>query len=72
MTEQKLLLLENILGYFDERGFSRNEAAAIVGGRRKLMMLIEQGEIEVDACNRGKWQCRGRQVLRHMKGCRKR
>ena len=71
MTEQKLALLENILSYFNGRGFSRNEAAAIVGGRRKLMLLIERGEVEVDAQTRGKWQCRGEQVLRHIKGCRK-
>lgn len=68
VNEQKLLLLENILSYFDRRGFSRNEAAAMVGGRRKLMLLIERGEIEVVVNNpRGKWQCRGEQVLRHLK-----
>ena len=49
------------------RGFSRNEAARIVGGRRKLELLIERGDVEVDTSCRGKWQCRGEQVLRHMK-----
>jgi hypothetical protein len=67
MTEQKLLLLDNILRFFDMRGFSRNEAAKIVGGRRKLELLIERGDVEVDTTCRGKWQCRGEQVLRHMK-----
>lgn len=67
IVDQKLRLLENILSYFDRRGFSRNEAAAIVGGRKKLMLLIELGEVEVDTSCRGKWQCRGEQVLRHMK-----
>lgn len=65
MTEQKLLLLDNILRFFDRRGFSRNEAAKIVGGRRKLELLIERGDVEVDTSRRGKWQCRG--VLKHMK-----
>ena len=71
VKEQRLVLLDNILSYFDVRGFSKNEAAKIVGGRRKLMLLIESGEIEVEMSCRGKWQCRGEQVLRHLKGCRK-
>lgn len=67
IVDQKLRLLDNILRFFDRRGFSRNEAARIVGGRRKLELLIERGDVEVDTSCRGKWQCRGEQVLRHMK-----
>lgn len=70
IVQQKLALLDNILAYFEKRGFSKNEAADIVGGRKRLMMLIEMGEVDVrtnEKIPHGKWQCRGESVLRHLK-----
>ena len=61
-------MLDNILLYFSDRFFSQSEAARIVGGMKKLMRLIERGEIDADkpTCSQnGKWRCRADQVLRH-------
>ncbi|MDD3040147.1 hypothetical protein [Bacteroides sp.] len=48
--------------------FSKNMAAEIVGGRRRLEDLVGHGKIEVDkptAHQHGKWRCKADDVLRY-------
>lgn len=48
--------------------FSKNTAAVIVGGRRRLEDLVDRGKIrktELSNHQHGKWQCVASDVLRH-------
>lgn len=66
--------LENILGVMNRLTFCKDTAAYIVGGHRRLEMLIDSGEITVDrgsAARNSKWKCNAAQVLRHCKNMRK-
>lgn len=65
--------LKRIPELLDKRGitFSQTEAAKLLGGRGKLLRLMESGEIRVEKkalyAQNGKWYCRAGDVLRHMK-----
>jgi hypothetical protein len=57
---------------FDKHGimFSKTEAAKLVGGRGKLVRLIEQGKIKVEKPSpkqNGKWFCRAGDVIKHLR-----
>lgn len=68
VVNPKERMLDNILLYFSGRFFSQSEAARIVGGMKKLTLLIERGEIDAEKPTKsqnGKWRCRADQVLRH-------
>lgn len=48
--------------------FSKNMAAAIVGGRYKLERLVGERKIKAEKSSlnqHGKWQCNASDVLRH-------
>ena len=60
--------LENILCVMEKFTFSKDTAAFIVGGKKKLEDLIAQGKIQAEKRSKtqnGKWQCNAAQVLRH-------
>lgn len=49
--------------------FSKTEAAKLVGGRARLLRLIERGEIQVEKPTNkqnGKWFCSAADVIRHI------
>lgn len=48
--------------------FSKNTAAMIVGGRRRLEELVGRGKIQADkptSHQHGKWRCKASDVLRN-------
>lgn len=66
--------LENILLATEQIIFSKDEAAYIVGGTRKLEALIAAGKIRAEkGCNaqNSKWKCNAADVLRHCRNMRK-
>lgn len=66
--------LENIYLAMDRLTFSKDTAAEIVGGRRKLLDLIADGKIHAEKCSmaqNSKWKCNAAQVLRHCRNMRK-
>lgn len=68
------VLLDNILRVMSEETFSKDKAAAIVGGERRLYRLIEEGKITASKPNgsqNGKWFCNAAQVLAHCRPFRK-
>lgn len=68
------ILLDSILDVMSTETFSKDKAAYIVGGEKKLLRLIEAGEVDSDKpSNRqnGKWRCNAAQVLRHCRCMRK-
>ena len=67
------IMLENILCVMERETFSKDTAAKIVGGVKKLEDLIASGKIEaVKGCNaqNSKWRCNAAQVLRHCRNMR--
>lgn len=68
------ILLDSILDIMSTETFSKDQSAYIVGGEKKLIRLIEAGEIECDKpsnSQNGKWMCNAAQVLRHCRRMRK-
>lgn len=68
MINPEAIALNNILSHFENKYYSKREAAEIVGGRKKLESLIEANKIEAVKNNptqKGKWYCNAAQVLRH-------
>jgi hypothetical protein len=66
--------LENILLAMADKYFGKTEAARIVGGRARLVRLIESGEIRADKKSvrqNGRWYCNAADVLRHCRNMRK-
>ena len=66
--------LENILLATERIIFSKDEAAYIVGGSRKLESLISSGKIRAEkGCNaqNSKWKCNAADVLRYCRNMRK-
>ena len=52
------ILLDSILDVMSTEAFSKDKAAYIVGGEKKLLRLIEAGEIDSDKpsnSQNGKW-----------------
>lgn len=69
------IALENIFLVLDGYTFSKDMAAFIVGGRKKLEYLIAAGKIDaVKGRNsqNSKWKCNAVQVLRHCRNMRNR
>lgn len=67
------ILLDNILRIMSTETFGKDKSAGIVGGEKKLLRLIEQGEIESDKptnAQNGKWRCNAAQVLKHCRCAR--
>lgn len=64
------IALNNLLAVMADVSFSKNLAAKIVGGEKRLEYLVATGEIEADKkamSPNGKWFCNAAQVLRHCK-----
>lgn len=62
---------ETIMRVMNGMTFGLRQSERIVGGRGRLMRLIEQGRIRADKGNReaqnGKWLCNASDVLRYAK-----
>lgn len=68
--EAAMYVLDNIIRVMSDKRMSKSEAADIVGGEKRLLRLIEQGEIEAvkpKNVQNGKWYCNAAQVLLHCK-----
>lgn len=68
------ILLDSILDIMSTETFSKDQAAYIVGGEKKLLRLIEAGEVDADKpsnTQNGKWRCNAAQVLMHCRRMRK-
>lgn len=66
--------LENILLAMADKSFCKTEAARIVGGRARLVRLVESGEIRATKTSmhqNGRWYCNAADVLRHCRNMRK-
>lgn len=66
--------LENILLAMANKSFCKTEAAEIVGGRARLVRLVESGEIRAVKTSRqqnGRWYCNAADVLKHCRNMRK-
>lgn len=62
------ILLDNILRVMSQETFSKDKAAQIVGGEKRLCRLIEEGKIEAEkpsTSQNGKWYVNAGQVLAH-------
>lgn len=60
--------LSDILIAMERRTFGKNEAASIVGGRGRLVQLMDEGKIRIDKPTNkqnGKWFCNAADVLRY-------
>lgn len=69
----KEILLENILNIMSGEFFSKDLAAKIVGGPKKLEDLIAAGKIEASKptnSQNGKWFCNAAHVLQHCRNTR--
>lgn len=67
--------LENILIAMEGETFSKDRAAKIVGGTKRLEELIARGEIVAEKpsnVQNGKWHCNAADVLRHCRNMRPR
>lgn len=65
--------LENILLAMANKSFCKTTAADIVGGRTRLVRLVESGEIRATKTSKqqnGRWYCNASDVLRHCKNMR--
>lgn len=65
--------LENIFAIMERFNFSKDIAASIVGGAKRLEDLIASGKIEADKgtnSQNSKWKCNAAQVLRHCRNMR--
>lgn len=68
------IVLENILIAMERITFSKDEAAFIVGGTKKLETMISDGKIRAEkGCNaqNSKWKCNAADVLRQCRNMRK-
>jgi hypothetical protein len=66
--------LENILLAMANKSFCKTTAADIVGGRTRLVRLVESGDIRAIKTSKqqnGRWYCNASDVLRHCKNMRK-
>lgn len=66
--------LENIFLAMANKSFCKTTAAQIVGGRARLVRLVESGEIRATKTSRqqnGRWYCNAADVLRHCRNMRK-
>ncbi len=75
LLSPKEILLENILLATEHLTFSKDTAAKIVGGPKRLTNLIAAGKIEADKpsnTQNGKWYCKASQVLIHCRNMRNR
>lgn len=66
--------LENILLAMANQSFCKTTAAKIVGGRERLVRLVESGAIRATKTSRqqnGRWYCNAADVLRHCRNMRK-
>ncbi len=66
--------LENIFLVMERFNFSKDDAAYIVGGVKKLETLVAEGKIEAVKKSKaqcGKWFCNATQVLKHCRNMRK-
>lgn len=64
---------ENVLLAMQDITFSKDNAAMIVGGTKKLERLISQGKIRAEKrtpTQNGKWFCNGADVLMHCRNMR--
>ena len=62
--------LDAILLAMDGRTFGQRESASIVGGLKRLIVLMEQGKIRAEKRinkQNGKWYCNAADVLRYAK-----
>ena len=69
------IMLENILRVTERLTFSKDTAAMIVGGEKRLEYLIATGQVQAEkGCNaqNSKWKCNASQVLRHCRNMRDR
>lgn len=60
--------LADILMIMEFKTFGKNEAASIVGGRGRLIRLMDEGKIRIDKPTNkqnGKWFCNAADVLRY-------
>jgi hypothetical protein len=61
--------LDVIYRVMNSETFGLNKATRIVGGRARLMRLIEEGKIRAEKVNataqNGKWMCNAGDVLRY-------
>ncbi len=74
MASAKELMFDNIMLYFSDKTFSQRQADDIVGGPKRLMSLIENGEVEADKplnVQNSKWRVKADQVLKHCKMMRR-
>ena len=65
--------LENILLAMANKSFCKTVAADIVGGRTRLVRLVESGEIRATKTSKqqnGRWYCNAADVLRHCRNMR--
>ncbi|MBO6250905.1 MAG: hypothetical protein J6N71_06110 [Muribaculaceae bacterium] len=65
--------LENILLAMANKTFCKTTAAEIVGGRTRLVRLVESGEIRANKTSKlqnGRWYCNAADVLRHCRNMR--
>lgn len=66
--------LENIFLAMANQSFCKTTAAKIVGGRERLVRLVESGAIRADKKSvkqNGRWYCNAADVLRHCRNMRK-
>lgn len=72
--DRAAVLLDNIFRVMSDETFSKDKAAHIVGGEKKLCRLIEQGKIHAEKprdSQNGKWYCNAAQVLEHCRPFKK-
>lgn len=65
--------LENILLAMSDKTFCKTTASKIVGGRTRLLRLVECGEIRASKTSsrqNGRWYCNAADVLRHCRNMR--
>lgn len=63
-------VLNAIFLAMDGRTFGQRESASIVGGLKRLLVLMEQGKIRAEKRinkQNGKWYCNAADVLRYAK-----
>lgn len=68
------IMLENIFAVMQNDYFSKDRAARIVGGEKKLLDLIASGKIKAEKTSNkqnGTWYCNAAQVLQHCRNMRK-
>lgn len=56
--------LQQIMKAADKVTFTKTQASALVGGRRRLERLASENKIRYVRIEDGRWECRGSDVLR--------